>query len=231
MRCQIIHSGILWSFIFLIVLIIPILCLALPLKYQTNASGFVYGLVVSIFVILWFYVALQITSTCYMTYKRNCLSSMCIEFFKQKPDHLKVWADYGLLLGLKRDKHVIWGDPDLDLNLYKDQRGEVIQWAKTQMKAPLYYDEKEDTIFHRRNPFKIDLEPGVERDSPFGHVKSTLPLKGHPIPVPEDVHGRLINLYQDYWVKRPFAKDYEPETTEKWRRRQAKLYKYLHLRF
>lgn len=229
-RSQIVCAGLLWSSLFLLILLIPIFCVALPLK--TRLSKGLYIFIVLLFVLLWFYLTLQILSNSFMAYKRRCLGSMCIEFFKQKPKDLNVWADYGLLLGLYRDKNIVWGDTDLDLNMVKSEKPKLLAWLKGGgLKAPLYYDEAQETIFHKRNPFKIDFEPGVEDGDPHIHKGATLPLRGVPIPIAEDPHKRLVSLYQDYWVPRPFAKDYDPKVTEKWRLKAFRLHRYLGIRF
>jgi len=229
MRYQCKYAICLWTFIFLIVFLIPILVLCFTVKGKVR--GGIFALIVSLFVIVWLYASLQITSRSFMCYKRRCLSSMCIEFFKQKPKHLKIWADYGLLLGLKREKNILLGDTDLDLNCLESQREEIKSWLSDNLKSPLYFDAQKESVFHKFHPFKIDIEPGEKDDFSFAHNHSTLPLKGHPIPVPEDVHGRLVSLYKDYWIKRPFAKDDDPELKDKGRKLQSKLYKYLGIRF
>lgn len=228
-RCQIVHAGLLWSSLFLFILLIPILCLALPLKGKTSPS--VYTIVVVLFVLVWFYVTLQILAFSFMSYKRRCLGTMCIEFFKQKPKDINVWADYGLLLGLERDKNIVLGDTDLDLNLLKRHKPKLVEWLKTGLQSPLWYHEPTNTVYHNHNPFKIDFEEGVEDDDPFVHRGATLPLRGATIPVPERHKERLVSLYKDFWVKRPFAKDYDPSVTEKWRRLCSHIYRYLRIRF
>lgn len=230
MRRQCKYSICLWVFIFLIVLLIPILTISLTVRGK--ASSGIFALIIVLFTIIWLYTSLQITTRSFMCYKRQCLASMCIEFFKQKPKHLNIWADYGLLLGLKRDKNVILGDTDLDLNCLKSQREEIKSWLATNLKSPLYFDFQKESVYHKFHPFKIDLEkPGVADDFKYIHKGSTLPLKGNQIPVPENTHERLVNVYKDYWIKRYFEKDYDPEITDKWRKLQSKLFKYLRIRF